>query len=73
MRITCGALEGVEGVMVKSKSVDRLIVSITLLQRSVAVEIDARCVEAVSDWSRPEWTVAHAAGAMGARGYATGR
>ena len=41
VRIKRGALEGVEGVLVKSKSVDRLIVSITLLQRSVAVEIDS--------------------------------
>ncbi|HET7159306.1 MAG TPA: transcription termination/antitermination NusG family protein [Burkholderiales bacterium] len=73
VRITRGALEGVEGVLVKSKSVDRLIVSVTLLQRSVAVEIDTRCVEAATVWSRPEWTVARAGVAGGARGFATGR
>ena len=73
VRITRGALEGVEGVLVKSKSADRLIVSVTLLQRSVAVEIDAHCVEAASDWSRPQWTAAHLGGAGGVRDYATVR
>jgi len=73
VRIKCGALEGVEGVLVKSKSVDRLIVSITLLQRSVAVEIDSGSVEPVSAWSRPGWTAARAGAAAGVRGYAIGR
>ena len=33
-----GALSGVEGLLVEKKSRHRLIVSITLLQRSIAVE-----------------------------------
>ena len=41
-----GALQGVEGILVDDRKGFRLIVSITLLQRSVAVEIDR-------DWVRP--------------------
>ena len=41
-----GPLKGLTGIYVGSKNVSRLIVSLTLLQRAVAVEID-------SDWIRP--------------------
>ncbi len=41
-----GPVAGVTGVLVTIKNVYRLVVSISLLQRSVAVEIDA-------DWVRP--------------------
>jgi hypothetical protein len=40
VRVNCGSLEGLEGVLVKKKSTWRMVVSITMLQRSVAVEID---------------------------------
>jgi len=40
VRIQHGGLTGVEGILVKVKSRHRLVVSVTLLQRSVAVEID---------------------------------
>lgn len=39
-----GALEGLEGLILSSKGKHRLIVSISLLQRSVSVEIDRECV-----------------------------
>jgi transcription antitermination factor NusG len=41
-----GAFEGMEGILLRTKGQDRLILSVTLLQRSVAVEIE-RC------WVRP--------------------
>jgi transcription antitermination factor NusG len=41
-----GALQGAEGLLVDDRKAYRLVVSITLLQRSVAVEIDR-------DWVRP--------------------
>lgn len=44
VRITEGALAGVEGVVMSSKQYLRLVVSITLLQRSVLLEIDRDCV-----------------------------
>ncbi len=40
VRIEGGSLDGLEGRFAKHKSEDRIIVSITLLQRSVAVEHD---------------------------------
>jgi transcription antitermination factor NusG len=40
IRIEKGALTGLEGVVVRSKPEWRLVVSVTMLQRSVAVEID---------------------------------
>jgi len=40
VRIERGSLEGVEGILVAIKKPYRLVVSVALLQRSVAVEID---------------------------------
>jgi transcription antitermination factor NusG len=47
VRIKCGSLEGVEGILAASKKHHRLVVSVELLQRSVAVDIDQAWVEAV--------------------------
>jgi transcription antitermination factor NusG len=46
VRIEQGSLEGVEGILLALKKPNRLVVSVTLLQRSVAVEID-------EDWAKP--------------------
>jgi transcription antitermination factor NusG len=40
VRIEGGSLDGVVGCFVKSRGCDRVVVSVTILQRSVAVEID---------------------------------
>jgi transcription antitermination factor NusG len=40
IRIRRGSLEGVEGILLKQKSEWRLVISVTMLQRSIAVEID---------------------------------
>jgi transcription antitermination factor NusG len=40
VRIERGALQGLEGILMGFKKPHRLVVSITLLQRSVAVELD---------------------------------
>lgn len=48
VRITEGALAGVEGTLMKLKNQHRLILSIQMLQRSVAVEIESSCVESAS-------------------------
>jgi len=45
VRIESGSLRGLEGIVVKMKENHRLVVSITLLRRSVAVEIDSALVE----------------------------
>jgi transcription antitermination factor NusG len=46
VRIEQGPLTGLEGILIALKKTHRLVVSVTLLQRSVAVEVD-------HDWARP--------------------
>jgi transcription antitermination factor NusG len=47
VRITQGPLRGVEGILVESKPAKGLLIlSVDLLQRSIAVEIDCRVVMA---------------------------
>jgi transcription antitermination factor NusG len=45
VRIQSGALSGLEGILVSLKGNYRLVLSVTLLKRSVAVEIDASAVQ----------------------------
>jgi transcription antitermination factor NusG len=47
VRIKGGSLDGVEGLLIATKKHHRLVVSVELLRRSVAVEIDQAWVEAV--------------------------
>jgi len=44
IRIESGALNGLEGVMTNFKGNHRIVVSVSLLRRSVALEIDRTCV-----------------------------
>lgn len=46
VRVNYGGLSGIEGVLLKNKNRHKLVLSVTLLQRSVSVEIDR-------DWVRP--------------------
>jgi transcription antitermination factor NusG len=46
VRVTRGSLEGVVGVLVRKKSLYRLVLSVEMLAQSVSVEIDAADVEA---------------------------
>jgi transcription antitermination factor NusG len=48
VRIRTGALAGVEGLLVRKRNSCRLVLSATLLGKSIAVEVDARCVEPVA-------------------------
>ena len=45
IRVSAGALEGVEGILVRIKSDYRVVVSVPLLQRSVAVEIERTWIQ----------------------------
>jgi len=40
VRVKNGSLDGVEGILVKKKNQYRMVVSVTMLQRSISVEID---------------------------------
>ncbi len=47
IRVAQGAMTGLEGLLVKKKNQCRLVVSVELLQRSVAVEIDAVAIRPI--------------------------
>src|SRR3954452_10840241 len=47
IRVIDGSLEGQQGILLKKKNECRLIVSVTMLQRSVSVEIDHHSIEAL--------------------------
>jgi transcription antitermination factor NusG len=52
VRIACGSLAGIEGLLVQAKSGSRVVVSIGILQRSVSVQIDRSWVTPVGPSSR---------------------
>jgi transcription antitermination factor NusG len=45
VRVEDGPLEGLTGIVVRASGRDRLILSVTLLRRSVAVEVDSRWIK----------------------------
>jgi transcription antitermination factor NusG len=45
VRVKCGPLQGVEGILVRKKNLYRLVVSVAMLGKAVAVEVDAFLVE----------------------------
>jgi transcription antitermination factor NusG len=45
VRVKCGPLAGIEGILVRKKSVSRLVLSVEMLGKSAAVEIDVFLVE----------------------------
>ena len=48
VRVKCGPIAGVEGILVRHKNVARLVLSVELLGNSAAVEVDATDVERIS-------------------------
>ncbi|MGI8960322.1 MAG: UpxY family transcription antiterminator [Bryobacteraceae bacterium] len=49
VRINRGALEGLQGILVQNKSEWRVVVSVTMLQRSISVEVDREWASPVSE------------------------
>jgi transcription antitermination factor NusG len=47
IRIESDSLEGLEGILINFKGNHRIVVSVSLLRRSVALEIDRSCVKPV--------------------------
>jgi len=58
VRVIAGPLQGVEGILIRKKNLYRLVLSVELLERSAAVEVDVSSVERVasgrhnSPWGR---------------------
>ena len=55
VRVKSGPLEGMEGIIVRRKNGCRLVISFSLIQRSVAVEVDAGDLEAA--WGKARYVV----------------
>ena len=53
VRVKDGPLEGLEGILVRNKKQFRLVLSVQLLQKSAAVEVDAWSVERAPRHERP--------------------
>ncbi len=53
VRVTAGPLEGLQGILVRKKNQFRVVVSIEVLQQSVAAEVDAHWLERVDRVRRP--------------------
>jgi transcription antitermination factor NusG len=47
VRVTRGPLEGVEGILIRKKNVLRVVVSLDLIVRSAAVEVDSADIESI--------------------------
>jgi transcription antitermination factor NusG len=60
VRVIKGALAGVEGTFLRHRGSDRLVLSVSLIQRSVAVEIDRLCVEPISNPAPSAYKALHA-------------
>ena len=45
VRVKCGPLKGIEGILVRKKNLYRLVISVEMLGRAAAVEMDASLVE----------------------------
>lgn len=43
--VTSGSLQGIEGILIRTKGTFRLVVSMNMLGRSASVEIDISCVQ----------------------------
>lgn len=48
VRVKSGSLMGIEGILIRKRGFARLIISADLLQKSVAVEVDAGSVERIA-------------------------
>ena len=53
IRIESDALSGLEGILIKFKGNHRIVVSVSLLRRSVALEIDRSCVRPLGPTRTP--------------------
>ena len=47
VRVKFGPLAGIEGILIRKRGFERLIISAELLQKSVSVEVDASCIERI--------------------------
>jgi transcription antitermination factor NusG len=65
VRVTSGPLAGIEGIVARKKNSCRLVLSVELLEKSIAVEVDGTALERISsqpnrmhsNWKQPAFGV----------------
>lgn len=62
VRVKCGPLAGIEGILVRKKNIYRLVLSVEMLGKAAAVEVDAVLIERVTD--RPGFATSDPQGAL---------
>jgi transcription antitermination factor NusG len=72
VRIKCGSLEGLEGILMRKRNVYRLVLSVGMLGKAVAMEVDALTVERING-NRPAGSVAGHKATIAASGFRTVR
>src|SRR5450432_1878375 len=64
VKVNCGRLSGLEGILVNFKGNHRVVLSVTLLQRSLALEVDLSWVTSLEQTGRQQFaTIASTASA----------
>ncbi|HET7104289.1 MAG TPA: UpxY family transcription antiterminator [Terracidiphilus sp.] len=54
VRVKCGTLQGIEGILIRKKNLCRLVISVQMLAQSASVEISASDVEPVASSQNPD-------------------
>jgi transcription antitermination factor NusG len=62
VRVKCGPLAGIEGILVRKKNLSRLVLSVELLGTAAAIEVAAFQVEAINVPQRRDSNMGHGAG-----------
>jgi len=67
VRVKCGPLAGIEGILVRKKNISRLVLSVEILGTAAAIEVAAFQVEAVNVPQPRDCNVGHGAGSRHTR------
>jgi len=67
VRVKCGPLEGIQGILVRKKNLYRLVLSVEMLGKAAALEVDAILVERLNARSPGAYAVGYATAAPAAQ------
>jgi transcription antitermination factor NusG len=59
VRVKCGPLAGIEGILVRKKNLSRLVLSVELLGTAAAIEVAAFQVEAINEPQQRDSNIGH--------------
>jgi transcription antitermination factor NusG len=62
VRVKCGPLMGIEGILVRKKNISRLVLSVEILGTAAAIEVAAFQVEAVNAPQSKNYSIGHGTG-----------